>query len=61
VWSALSTAPWVAVLTPMPQIVEGRVFFRVAANNDLKERTATITVQYRTLTVWQGPGPCKRP
>lgn len=61
VWSALSTAPWVAVLTPMPQIVEGRVYFRVAANSDLKERTATITVQYRTLTVWQGPGPCKRP
>jgi len=49
------------VLTPMPQIVEGRVFFRVAANNDLKERTATVTVQYRTLTVWQGPGPCQRP
>ena len=61
VWSALSTAPWITVLTPMPQLVEGRVTFRVAANNDWKERTATITVQYRTLTVWQGPGPCQRP
>jgi hypothetical protein len=61
VWSALSPAPWITVLTPMPQTVEGRVFFRVAANDDWKERTATITVQYRTLPVWQGPGPCKRP
>ena len=61
VWSAQSTAPWITVLTPMPQGVEGRVTFRVAANDDWKERTATITVQYRSLTVWQGPGPCKRP
>jgi len=61
VWSAQSTAPWITVLTPMPQIVEGRVSFRVASNDDWKERTATITVQYRKLTVWQGPGPCKRP
>jgi hypothetical protein len=33
----------------------------VAANDNWKERTATITVQYRTLTIWQGPGPCRRP
>jgi hypothetical protein len=61
VWSAQSTVPWVTVLTPMPRNGEDRVSFRVAANDDWKERTATITVQYRKLTVWQGPGPCKRP
>jgi hypothetical protein len=61
VWSALSTAPWVTVLTSMPRNGEDFVDFRVAANDDWKERTSTITVQYRKLTVWQGPGPCKRP
>jgi hypothetical protein len=50
------------VLTPMPRGgEEGRVTFRVAANDNWRERTATITVQYRSLTVWQGPGPCQRP
>jgi len=62
VWSAQSIAAWITVLTPMPRYgEEGRVSFRVAANDNWKERTATITVQYRTLTVWQGPGPCRRP
>ena len=61
VWSALSTASWITVLTSMPRRGEDRVFFRVAANDDWRERTATITVQYRKMTVWQGPGPCKRP
>ena len=61
VWSAQSTAAWITVLTPLGYGEEGRVSFRVAANDDWKERTATITVQYRQVTVWQGPGPCKRP
>jgi hypothetical protein len=45
----------------MPRNGEDRVNVRVAANDDWKERTATITVQYRKLTAWQGPGPRKRP
>jgi hypothetical protein len=61
VWSAQSTAPWITVLTSMPRRGEDRVFFRVAANDDWKERAAAITVQYRKLTVWQGPGPCRTP
>ena len=61
VWSALSTASWITVLTPMGHGEEGRHSFRVAPNDNWRDRTATITVQYRTLTVWQGPGPCKRP
>jgi hypothetical protein len=60
-WSAQSHASWVTVLSPMPRHGWENFYFRVAANNDLKERTATITVQYRSLIVWQGPGPCKRP
>jgi hypothetical protein len=60
-WSAQSNASWVTVLSPMPRHGWENFYFRVAANNDLKERTATITVQYRSLIVWQGPGPCKRP
>ena len=46
VWSALSTASWITVLTPMGHGEEGRHSFRVAPNDDWKERTATITVQY---------------
>jgi hypothetical protein len=62
VWSALSTVSWITVLTPMPQYGEdGRVGFRVSANDGWRERTAAITVQYRELTVWQGPGPCRDP
>lgn len=61
VWSAQPTARWITVLTPMPRRGEDRVFFRVAANDDWKERAAAITVQYRKLTVWQGPGPCRDP
>jgi hypothetical protein len=38
-----------------------RVRLRVGANDDWKARTAAITVQYRKLTVWQGPGPCRNP
>lgn len=60
-WSAQSTAPWITVLTSMPRRGEDRVTVRVAANDDWKERTAAITVQYRKLTVWQGPGPCRNP
>jgi Putative binding domain, N-terminal/Viral BACON domain len=62
VWSALSTVSWITVLTPMPIYgEEGRVTIRVAANDNWRERTAAITVQYRKLTVWQGPGPCRDP
>ena len=61
IWSAQSGASWVTVLSAMPLRGWERFYFRVASNDDWKERTATITVQYRQMTVWQGPGPCKRP
>jgi WD40 repeat protein len=61
VWSAQSHASWITVLSPMPRRGLDRFSFRVAASDGVTIRTSTITVQYRTLTIWQGPGPCRRP
>jgi hypothetical protein len=55
VWSAVSSASWVTVTTSMPRNGDDRVFFQVAANDTGKERTATITVRDRVVTIRQFP------
>ena len=54
VWSAVSSAPWVTVLTTMPRHGDDRVSFRVAANGTGSARAATITVRGRTVAIRQG-------
>ncbi len=53
VWSGVSSAPWVTVLTTMPRHGDDRVFFRVAVNGTGSARTATISVRDRTVTIRQ--------
>jgi hypothetical protein len=53
VWSAVSSAPWVTVLSSMPRNGDNPVSFRVAANGTGAQRTATITVRDRTVTIRQ--------
>ena len=53
VWSAVSSASWVTVLTQMPSNGDNRVSIRVAANGTGAPRTATIVVRDRTVTVRQ--------
>jgi hypothetical protein len=53
VWSAQSTAAWIAVVTSMPCQGDERVALRVAANGGATPRTATVTVKNRTVTVRQ--------
>jgi len=55
VWSAVSSASWVTVTTSMPRNGDDRVFFQVAANGTGRERTATITVRDRVVTIRQFP------
>lgn len=55
VWSAVSSASWVTVTTTMPRNGDDRVFFQVEANGTGKERTATITVRDRVVTIRQFP------
>jgi hypothetical protein len=52
VWSAVSSAPWVTVLSSMPRYGDDRVTIRVAANSGAP-RTATITVRDKTVTIRQ--------
>jgi hypothetical protein len=52
-WSAVSSASWVTVLSSMPRFGDDRVSFRVAANATGAARTATITVRDRTVTIRQ--------
>ena len=53
VWSAVSSASWVTVLSYMPRNGDNPVSFRVAANGTGAPRTATIVVRDRTVTVRQ--------
>ena len=53
VWNAVSSASWVTVTTSMPTNGDQRVYFSVAANGTGKERTATITVRDKTVTIRQ--------
>jgi hypothetical protein len=53
IWSAATSATWVAVLTQMPSNGDNRVSIRVAANGTGAPRTATIVVRDRTVTVRQ--------
>ena len=53
VWSAVSSASWVTVTTSMPTNGDQRVYFSVAINGTGKERTATITVRDKTVTIRQ--------
>jgi hypothetical protein len=53
VWSAVSSASWVTVLSSMPQSGYDEVFFRVAANGTGAVRSARITVRDKTLTITQ--------
>lgn len=53
VWSAVSNASWVTVLSSMPRNGDDRVSFRVAANGTGSARTATIVVRDRTVTIRQ--------
>jgi len=52
-WSAVSSASWVTVTTPMPTNGDQRVYFDVAANGTGATRTATITVRDKTVTIRQ--------
>ena len=53
VWSAVSSASWVTVLSSMPQSGYDFVFFRVAANGTVNTRSATITVRDKTVLIRQ--------
>ena len=53
VWTAVSSASWVTVLSSMPRNGDEPVSFRVAANGTSTPRTATITVRDRTVTIRQ--------
>jgi len=53
VWSAVSSASWVTVLSYMPRNGDNPVSFRVAANGTGASRTATIVVRDRTVIVRQ--------
>ena len=53
VWSAVTNASWVTVLSSMPRYGDDRVSIRVAANATGAPRTAAITVRDRTVTVRQ--------
>ena len=52
-WTAQTTAPWVTILSSMPQYGYDRVSFRVAANATGVARTATITVRDKTVVIRQ--------
>jgi hypothetical protein len=52
VWSAVSSASWVTVLSSMPRNGDNPVYLRVAANSGAP-RTATITVRDKTVTIRQ--------
>ena len=52
-WSAVSSASWVTVLTSMPRYGDDRVSISVAPNSTAPARTATITVRDRTVTIRQ--------
>jgi hypothetical protein len=54
-WSAVSSASWVTVLSSMPRFGDDRVSIRVAANGTGSARTATITVRDRVVTIRQSP------
>ena len=59
-WSAVSSASWVTVLSSMPSNGDNRVTIRVAANSGAP-RTATITVRDKTVTVRQAQTAVRRP
>jgi hypothetical protein len=52
VWSAVSSASWVTVLSSMPRAGDDRVSIRVAANSGAA-RSTTVTVRDRTVTIRQ--------
>ncbi|MEW5981201.1 MAG: BACON domain-containing carbohydrate-binding protein [Acidobacteriota bacterium] len=54
VWSAVSGAPWVTILTSMPRNGDDRVTCRAAPNATGAARTAPITIGGRTFVVRQG-------
>jgi hypothetical protein len=54
-WTAVSGASWVTVLSSMPKYGDDRVLIRVAANGTGSTRTTTIVVRDRTVTIRQTP------
>jgi len=52
-WTAQTAAPWVTILSSMPQFGYDRVTFRVAANATGAARSATIIVRDKTVTIRQ--------
>ena len=53
IWSAVTSASWITVRSPMPSSGFNRVYIRVAANGTGARRTGTIVVRDRTVTVYQ--------
>ena len=52
-WTAVSNASWVTVLSSMPKYGDDRVSLRIAANATGSARTTTIVVRDRTVTIRQ--------
>jgi hypothetical protein len=52
VWTAVSGDPWITVLSSMG-VGDGRVSFRVAANDGPSSRTGTITVRDKVFQITQ--------
>ncbi len=54
-WSALSTVPWISVLTSMPRVGDDPVTFAVSPHDGTEPRTGQITVRDQIVTVVQMP------
>lgn len=53
VWSAVSSASWITITSPMPRVGDNPVSFTVAANATGAARSGTIGVRDRVVTVTQ--------
>jgi hypothetical protein len=54
-WSAVSTVPWLTVLTSMPRIGDAAVTFDVAPHDGAESRAGQIAVRDQVVTVVQMP------
>jgi hypothetical protein len=53
VWTAVSDAAWITILTPMPRTGDSRVAFTTAPNTGAAPRSGTITVRDKTIQITQ--------
>jgi hypothetical protein len=53
-WTAESATSWITITTPMPQTGDHPVRFTVTPNSTGSQRSGTITVRGKTVTITQG-------